>query len=163
MDHGECGERNVTPALRAIASPARIAHPSRVLAKASRLREVFPGSSPAEKDRFGETPKPTPETGALPGHLNALQKKSARGLRQRGSDYRCCIPALAGFVSPQSIAPDGRESSREAGHRAIGFSLALTPVPVATVFPGRGQRPRLEQSTAERSPNESEPEQPALP
>ncbi len=28
-------------------------------------------------------------------------KKSARELRQGGSDYRCCIPALAGFVSPQ--------------------------------------------------------------
>jgi len=26
------------------------------------------------------------------------QKKSARELRQGGSDYRCCIPALAGFV-----------------------------------------------------------------
>src|ERR1700720_2630863 len=34
-------------------------------------------------------------------------KKSARELRQEGSNYRCCIPALAGFVSPQSIAPDG--------------------------------------------------------
>jgi len=74
MDHEECEERKVTPALRAIASPARIARASRLLAKASRLREIFPGSSPAEKDRFGETPKPTPETGALPGHLNALQK-----------------------------------------------------------------------------------------
>src|SRR5439155_27047284 len=46
--------------------------------------------------------------------LNASQrfapsfKKSARELRQGGSNYRCCIPALAGFVSPQSIAPDGR-------------------------------------------------------
>src|SRR6266850_503355 len=38
------------------------------------------------------------------------RKKSARELRQRRSDYRCCIPALAGFVSPQSIAPDGRKS-----------------------------------------------------
>src|SRR5690242_13525783 len=38
-----------------------------------------------------------------------LIKKSARELRQGGSDYRCCIPALAGFVSPQSIAPDGNE------------------------------------------------------
>ena len=35
--------------------------------------------------------------------------KSARELRQGGSDYRCCIPALAGFVSPQSIAPDGEQ------------------------------------------------------
>src|SRR6266576_6171248 len=36
-------------------------------------------------------------------------KRSARELRQGGSDYRCCIPALAGFVSPPSIAPDGEE------------------------------------------------------
>jgi hypothetical protein len=36
-----------------------------------------------------------------------IGKKSARELRQEGSNYRCCIPALAGFVSPQSIAPDG--------------------------------------------------------
>jgi hypothetical protein len=35
------------------------------------------------------------------------KEKSARELRQSGSEYRCCIPALAGFVSPQSIAPDG--------------------------------------------------------
>ena len=39
------------------------------------------------------------------------KKKPARELRQGGSCYRCCIPALAGFVSPQSIAPDGREIS----------------------------------------------------
>ena len=39
------------------------------------------------------------------------QKKPARELRQEGSYYRCCIPALAGFASPQSIAPDGEEIS----------------------------------------------------
>src|SRR5436853_5369264 len=39
------------------------------------------------------------------------KKKPARELRQGGSYYRCCIPALAGFVSPQSIAPDGGEIS----------------------------------------------------
>ena len=39
-----------------------------------------------------------------------FHKKSARELRQGGSNYRCCIPALAGFVSPQSIAPDGTET-----------------------------------------------------
>src|SRR5215471_15020277 len=38
------------------------------------------------------------------------KKKPARELRQEGSYYRCCIPALAGFVSPQSIAPDGGET-----------------------------------------------------
>jgi len=41
------------------------------------------------------------------------QRKSARELRQGGSNYRCCIPALAGFVSPQSIAPDGTETYRK--------------------------------------------------
>jgi hypothetical protein len=42
------------------------------------------------------------------------KKKPARELRQGGSYYRCCISALAGFVSPQSIAPDGGEiSSRQ--------------------------------------------------
>src|SRR5439155_21836540 len=46
-------------------------------------------------------------------HLHQLHetKKSARELRQGESDYRCCIPALAGFVSPQSIVPDGNEIS----------------------------------------------------
>ena len=39
------------------------------------------------------------------------KKKPARELRQGGSYYRCCIPALAGFVSPQSIASDGGEIS----------------------------------------------------
>ena len=53
------------------------------------------------------------------------EKKSARELRQRGSDYRCCIPALAGFVSPQSIAPDGTKLCAQEGARAIGFSGAV--------------------------------------
>ncbi len=46
------------------------------------------------------------------------RKKSARELRQRRSDYRCCIPALAGFVSPQSIAPDGGKTFAQDHHRA---------------------------------------------
>jgi len=29
---------------------------------------------------------------------HSTEKKPARELRQGGSDYRCCIPALAGFV-----------------------------------------------------------------
>jgi len=45
-------------------------------------------------------------------------KKSARELRQGGSDYRCCIPALAGFVSPQSIAPDGEQTFSQESQRA---------------------------------------------
>ena len=48
-------------------------------------------------------------------------KDSARELRQRGSDYRCCIPALAGFVSPQSIAPDGKRIFPQSQHHAIMF------------------------------------------
>src|SRR5204862_7439660 len=45
-------------------------------------------------------------------------EKSARELRQGGSDYRCCIPALAGFVSPQSIAPDGKQTFSQESQRA---------------------------------------------
>ena len=50
-----------------------------------------------------------------------LIKKSARELRQGGSDYRCCIPALAGFVSPQSTVPDGSQIFQHDRHRAIAF------------------------------------------
>src|SRR3954471_19702130 len=51
------------------------------------------------------------------------KKKSARELRQGGSDYRCCIPALAGFVSPQSIVPDGTRLFPKDRERATGFDL----------------------------------------
>ena len=56
--------------------------------------------------------------------LPVREKKSARELRQSGSDYRCCIPALAGFVSPQSIAPDGRETSRRPARTQLPFTEA---------------------------------------
>ena len=59
---------------------------------------------------------------------DALLKKSAREPRQGGSDYRCCIPALAGFVRPPSIAPDGEEKFAQDRHRAIGF-LKIEDVP----------------------------------
>src|SRR5258708_28607415 len=39
-------------------------------------------------------------------------KRSVRELRQRRAYYRCCIPALAGFVSLRSIAPDGFVNTR---------------------------------------------------
>ena len=45
-------------------------------------------------------------------------KKPARELRQGGSYYRCCIPALAGFASPHSIAPDGERISSQGRQRA---------------------------------------------
>src|SRR5205814_145022 len=49
-------------------------------------------------------------------------KSSARELRHGGSDYRCCIPALAGFVSPQSIAPDGEQTFSQESRRATANS-----------------------------------------
>jgi len=52
------------------------------------------------------------------GLTRPTKQKSARELRQGGSDYRCCIPALAGFVSPQSIAPDGKQISSQESQRA---------------------------------------------
>ena len=68
---------------------------------------------------------------ARPARRSRPTKKSARELRQRGSNYRCCIPALAGFVSPQSIAPDGEQIFLQDRYRAIAFyrsekSQALT-------------------------------------
>jgi NAD(P)-dependent dehydrogenase (short-subunit alcohol dehydrogenase family) len=49
--------------------------------------------------------------GAVPGWAGQPAKRSfweaVRELRQRKAYYRCCIPALAGFVSLRSIAPDG--------------------------------------------------------
>src|SRR5258708_39176131 len=63
-----------------------------------------------------------------PGGRDPPQKKSARELRQGESDYRCCIPALAGFVSSQSIAPDGEKISPQDRHRAIAFSKHRTVV-----------------------------------
>jgi hypothetical protein len=41
-----------------------------------------------------------------------LFRSSVRELRQRRAYYRCCIPALAGFVSHRSIAPDGFRITR---------------------------------------------------
>jgi hypothetical protein len=55
-----------------------------------------------------------------------IEKKPARELRQGGSDYRCCIPALAGFVSPQSIAPDGKGIFSQHRHHAIAFCKKKT-------------------------------------
>jgi len=42
-------------------------------------------------------------------------RTSVRELRQRRAYYRCCIPALAGFVSHRSIAPDGFSITRSDG------------------------------------------------
>ena len=68
---------------------------------------------------------------------DALTKKeSARELRQGGSDYRCCIPALAGFVSPQSIAPDGGESSSQQTAAQLGERNRPAPSFIACRYRG---------------------------
>src|SRR5882724_6873632 len=59
-----------------------------------------------------------PSSSLEPSWSRRNGQKSARELRQGGSDYRCCIPALAGFVSPQSIAPDGKQISSQESQRA---------------------------------------------
>ena len=69
---------------------------------------VDPGSS-----RFLQHLRKSRRSDLQQFHGTRQKKKSARELRQRGSNYRCCIPALAGFVSPQSIAPDGNKKSRK--------------------------------------------------
>src|SRR5437868_13720840 len=72
-------------------------------------------------------------------HLHQLHetKKSARELRQGGSDYRCCIPALAGFVSPQSIVPDGDRLFAKDRLRAIVFSGSPSTVARRLAAAGR--------------------------
>ena len=63
------------------------------------------------------------------GVTRVYQKKPARELRQGGSYDRCCIPALAGFVSPQSIAPDGGGiSSLHSGCATRKGSARLVPL-----------------------------------
>jgi hypothetical protein len=46
------------------------------------------------------------QSGSVPD-ANRQLMRAVRELRQRKAYYRCCIPALAGFVSLRSIAPDG--------------------------------------------------------
>ena len=53
----------------------------------------------------------TSRSSSLPGASDPL-RTSVRELRQRRAYYRCCIPALAGFVSRRSIAPDGFSTTR---------------------------------------------------
>ena len=48
----------------------------------------------------------------VPSRTFIEARSSVRELRQRRAYYRCCIPALAGFVSHRSIAPDGFSTIR---------------------------------------------------
>src|ERR1700675_2478269 len=57
---------------------------------------------------------------------NPAKGKAVRELRQRRAYYRCCIPALAGFVSRRSIAPDGSIPMDQLEQKGNGF-LAACP------------------------------------
>src|ERR1700688_5282985 len=52
------------------------------------------------------------------------EEGAVRGLRQRRAYYRCCIPALAGFVSQRSIAPDGSIPMDQLEQKGNGFLAA---------------------------------------
>src|SRR5437870_10209035 len=56
------------------------------------------------KVRFGETPKPTRETRALPGHYAGTSARSRPRLR---NELRQCLARI----------PDKKQSSRRRGHR----------------------------------------------
>src|SRR5215471_10786207 len=49
------------------------------------------------------------------------RREAVRELRQRRAYYRCCIPALAGFVSLRSIVPDGSIQMDQLHHNGNGF------------------------------------------
>jgi len=63
------------------------------------------------------------ERGSQVSWFNVRRQKNTRELRQREADYRCCIPALAGFAGSQSIVPGS-------------FNLGL-PRDLATLFYGK--------------------------
>jgi len=50
-------------------------------------------------------------------------QRPARELRQGEAYYRCCIPALAGFASSQSIAPDGSSLFGQISQKSKGLTL----------------------------------------
>jgi hypothetical protein len=54
------------------------------------------------------------------------KERAVRELRQRRAYYRCCIPALAGFVSRRSIVPDGYFPMDQLEEKGNGF-LAARP------------------------------------
>ena len=63
------------------------------------------------------------------------KKRAVRELRQRRAYYRCCIPALAGFVSRRSIAPDGSIPMDQLEQKGNGF---LAACPRVSVWEGIG-------------------------
>ena len=65
---------------------------------------------------------------------NPAKGKAVRELRQRRAYYRCCIPALAGFVSRRSIAPDGSIPMDQLEQKGNGFLAACPRVCVWMEF-----------------------------
>ena len=81
------------------------------------------------------------------GHsvARALGREQALGERERcqgdhgkyEANYRCCLPALAGFVSPHSVGPDaGNVSLGQARLKAIGTSGCEVFQPLMSVTKG---------------------------
>src|SRR5262249_31015225 len=75
--------------------------------------------------------------------MPSSKKKPARELRQEGSYYRCCIPALAGFVSPQSIAPDGEEISSHHRHAQLKNAAPISALLLPYLISRTGDLPLL--------------------
>src|SRR5260370_10433980 len=80
-----CDSVPLSRSFASVTAPAfRVAHASRVLAMTSRHRGLFLRVRKLwllvifDKVRFGETPKPTRETRALPGEQNKAADSSAR-------------------------------------------------------------------------------------
>ena len=59
----------------------------------------------------------------------SLPEGVARGLRQRGSSYRCCLPALAGFARPQSASPDDPKTMTNLLQNSTIVVQILQPLP----------------------------------
>ena len=82
MDHGECQERKQSPMLH----PAWVARASRVLAKASRLRELF-GTLALEESFWRDAKTGTRDGCATQSNLTAphtkkdRQRTTAKGIR----------------------------------------------------------------------------------
>ena len=53
-------------------------------------------------------------------------------MRQKGSNYRCCLPALAGFARPQSATPDGFVSMRRFLGNSTSPSGIFGHIPLAS-------------------------------
>ena len=99
------GMRSRSSAFRRVVSFSILSTPDERAAAAALWRALDLGTRPCielgPRRRLGVV-----GSSSLPGTSDPV-RSSVRELRQRRAYYRCCIPALAGFVSLRSIAPDG--------------------------------------------------------